>query len=450
VRPVVAADVVYGIHRACRRATGTPDAFVLYLIEGCEQVHASTELDASNQETIAARALDDVTLEIGLRQPASQFLAITSMWLMRPVPRELVEEAEADWQMNSNLITNGPFLLAPGSLAKNRPALYRNPLWPLPRRGNVDRVNIVILNDELQAFQLWQAKRLDISPLPAAEREAFLNELPERAKLVTNQTVFYLGFNFNSGVLREANVRRALNAAIDRELLVEELYNGRAMAMRHIIPPGVLGGPPVNEIGKGYDPDYARQQMATSGFRSCRLMPAITYLVSTSDLSLQQAELIRQMWIDELGCTEEQIVIEQVQFGTLLANTRQDAAAERPDIWELGWASYFPDAHNWVGDLLHCTESENRQGRPCSEVDELIDQADRELDQDQRQLTYRRIEDLFFGAEGIEPVAPLYVPGEYALLQSWLTYEPALFGGEQYDSYTIAADLKRLEQSRSP
>lgn len=448
VRPVIAADVVYGIQRACQRATGTPDAFVLYLIDGCEQLHLATEPDASALGIIAARAVDDTTLEIHLKQPASQFLAITSMWIMRPVPQELVEGEEADWQMSRNLITSGPFLLAPGSLANNRPLLYRNPMWPLPRPGNVDRVSIAILNDELQAYQLWQAKRLDTSPLPATERDLFLNELPERAILVTDPTVFYLGFNLNSGVLREANVRRALNAAIDRELLVDELYGGRAIGVKHITPPGVFGGLPVDEIGKGYDPDFARQQMATSGFRSCRLMPAITYLVSTSDLSLQQAQLIRQMWVDELGCTEEQIVIEQVQFGTLLANTRQEAGAERPDIWELGWASYFPDPYNWVGDLLHCVHSENRQGRPCSEVDELIDQAVAEGDQDQRQLLYRRIEELFFGAEGIEPVAPLYVPGDYVLVQSWLTYQPTLFGGERYDSYIIASDLKRLEQSR--
>ncbi|MBK7893929.1 MAG: hypothetical protein IPJ90_03365 [Anaerolineaceae bacterium] len=29
-------------------------------------------------------------------------------------------------------------------------------------------------------------------------------------------------------------------------------------------------------------------------------------------------------------------------FGTLLANTRADAGAARPDIWELAWASVLP------------------------------------------------------------------------------------------------------------
>ena len=65
---------------------------------------------------------------------------------------------------------------------------------------------------------------------------------------------------------------------------------------------------------------------------------------------------------------------------------------------------------------------------------------------------YREIENNFFGAEGIFPVIPLYVRGDFWLVQNWLTYTPALFGGEQYDTYLIdevTKDLEReLERSR--
>jgi oligopeptide transport system substrate-binding protein len=448
VRQVVADDVVYAVQRACFRETGAPDAFVLFLVEGCEQVHENVEALPTDLDSIGVTALDEFTLEFALTRPASHFLAITSMPLFHPLPRELLDELGEDWQMSENLMTSGPFVLAPGSLANERPVLHRNPSWPLPAQGNVDVVSMASLNDEMQAYQLWQAKRLDISLLPPSEREGFLVQFPQKVNLVPDQTVFYLGFNFTSGVLREPEVRRALNAAIDRERLAEELYGGRALGMRHLAPPGVLASLPLDEVGKGYDPDYARQQMAESGFRSCRLMPPITYLASTSDLSLQQAELIRQMWVEELGCLEEQIIIKQVQFGTLLASTRRDAGEARPDVWELGWASYYPDAHNWLGDLLHCTESENRQSRPCSAVDDLIVQAANEVELSQRQLLYRQIEGLLFGSDGIEPIAPLYMPGDYEIVQSWLTYTPSLFGGEQYDTYQIDSELKRLEQSR--
>jgi oligopeptide transport system substrate-binding protein len=445
---VVADDVVYALQRACQRDTGTPDAFILYIIEGCQQVHDLIQVQPSDLDGIGVQALDEFTLRFSLTEPASQFLTMTSMSLMSPVPRELVETLGDEWLSSENLVTSGAFLLSPPRMPEAGLELYQNTLWRLPRRGNVDIVNIVLLNEDMPAFQLWEAKRLDVSPLPASQREEFLEESTLRARLITDQAVFYLGFNFSSGVMREPEVRRALNAAIDRERLAEEVYGGQAVGMQHLSPPGVLAAPPIDEVGKGYDPEFARQQMAESGFRNCRLMPSFTYLVSTSDLSLQQAELIRQMWVEELDCAEDQIIIEQAQFGTLLANTRRGAGADRPDVWELGWASYYPDAHNWVNDLLHCTESENRQGRSCGEVDELIRQASSEVDSERRLQLYRQIEDLFFGRNGIEPLAPLYAPGSYVLEQSWLTYEPALFGGEQYDTYVVDADSKRLEQSR--
>ena len=152
------------------------------------------------------------------------------------------------------------------------------------------------------------------------------------------------------------------------------------------------------------------------------------------------------MWANTLSCQPEQIVIEQVQFGTLLANTRREAGDVRPDIWNLGWASYFPDAHNWLSDVLHCSDSENRQDRPCSEADSILRDAATNPDQAARWDLYRQAERLFFGEGGSAPISPLLVQGNYTLVQTWLTYAPANFGGEQFDTYQLDAVTKRLEK----
>ncbi len=446
VRPVVAGDIVYAIQRACNRATDTPDAFILFIIKGCEDVYKLPEATPADLDRIGALALDDTTLQITLNKPASYFLTITTMPLMRPVPPELLDEFGDDWLTAEEFMTSGPYLPLDSSLQ----SLHANSLWPFPHpeEGNVDVVNIRYLNEPKDALQLWEARSLDLIDATDLDRTQFNERTAAHEKVVTNQTLFYIGFNFDSGVFREVEVRRALSAAINREALAEELFGIEAAAMRHLSPPGVVGAPPIEQVGVVYSPDYARLQMAESGFGSCRLMPEVTLLVSTSDLSLLQAELIRKMWIDELGCTEEQFIIEQAQFGTLLANTRPDAGAARPDAWELGWSSYYPDANNWLGDLLHCEESENRQNRPCSEVDALIRRAGQTLDLRERLDLYREIENMFFGEAGIVPVIPLYIRGGTVLQQIWLEYIPALFGGEQYDTYRIDFERKELEQSR--
>lgn len=447
VRPVTAADVVYSIQRICHPEQETADQFIFFIIEGCERLNGLSSPAEADLEQVGAKAIDDVTLSIQLTRPAAYFLTMTSLWHLRPVPAEVVEEMGEEWLAEENLLTSGPFVLSPDSVMDNRVVLHRNPYWPIAFSGNVDIVNLLYLEDEMDALSLWEGNNLDLSPVPVAEQTNVLNANPFKADLVPRQEVFYLGINFNSPAFRLQEVRAAFVAAIDRERVVREVYDGRGIPVRHFGPAGVLYAPPLDEVGLTYSPDYARQQIAASNFNDCRLMPPITMLISSLDTALHQAQLIRDMWMEELDCPEDLFTIQQVQFGTLLANTRQEAGGDRPDVWELGWASYYPDEHNWLSDVLHCEESENRQARPCGEVDELMRQAAVTIDPAERTALYRQIETLFFAEDGIMPLIPLYERADYVLRQSWLTYTPATFGGEQFDTYQIDPVVKELERS---
>jgi oligopeptide transport system substrate-binding protein len=447
VRPVTAGDVVAGFRRACHPDQATPDQFIYFIIAGCERLTGLSSPAPADIEQVGAKALDSLTVQIRLTKPAAYFLTMTSLWRLRPVPAGLVEEMAEEWTAAENLLTSGPYLLSPNSVMSSRLVLHRNPYWPIPFRGNIDIVNLLYLEDEMDALELWEENNLDLAPVPVAEQTNVLNAHPFKADQVPRQEVFYLGFNFNSPAFRLQEVRQAFAAAIDRERLVREVYGGRAIAMRHLAPPGALHAPPLEEVGLIYSTDYARQQMLGSSFNDCRLMPPITILISSLDTALHQAQLVRDMWMEELGCQEDQFEIQQVQFGTLLANTQPEAGGNRPDLWELGWASYYPDESNWVGDVLHCEESENRQDRPCGEVDELIREAAVTIDPAERTALYRQIETTFFGEEGIIPLIPLYARADYVLRQSWLLYTPATFGGEQYDTYQLDPVVKELERS---
>lgn len=457
IRPVTADDVVFALQRLCARDVDSPLAFTLFIIDGCEQAFVSLEPSDADRAAVGARAVDPTTLEISLTRPAGYFLTLTSMPYFQPVPRDLVTEQgdewldaagnlSSGWQTPGKLVTSGPYFPVPTETTSLNMVLHRNPLWPLAKSGNADVVNIVFLDEE-DAFDLWQSRKLDLAPLPAAEREAFLKRSPDKVRLIPDEVLFYVGYNFGSQVFREPEVRRAFSAAIDRQALIDELYAGGALAMRHATVPGVIGTSPVGEVGVGYSPDYARQQMAASTFRTCRLLPVIRMVVSSADLSLRQAELIRDMWVEELGCSPENIQIEQAQFGELLAATRPDAIG-RPDLWELAWAPTFPDAHNLLDDLLHCEDSENRQTRDCSEADTLLRRAAVATDPAERAQLYRQAESLFFSESGVFPIAPLYVRTREWIIQNWVTFTPIAFGGQQWDGIVLDAVLKELQQSR--
>ena len=458
LRPVTADDVAFAVQRLCARDVESPLAFSLFIIEGCEGVFSILEPTDTDRASVGIRAVDPTTLEIRLTKPAGYFLTLTSMPFFQPVPRDLVTEQGAEWedaagnlstgwQTPDNLVTSGPYFPLSTQLTSQSMELHRNPLWPIEKSGNADIVNITFLDEEQDAYELWQSRTLDVAPLPAAEREPFINRTPEKVRTIPDEVLFYIGFDFGSQVFREPEVRRAFSAAIDRQRLVDEIYDGRALVMRHATLPGIVATIPVGEVGVGYSPDYARQQMAESTFRSCRLLPPLTMLVSSADLSLLQAELIRDMWVEELGCLQENINIEQVQFGALLAATRPDASG-RPDLWELAWAPTFPDAHNLLDDLLHCQDSENRQNRECSDADTLLRRAAAAVDPAERVELYRQAESLFFSESGIFPIAPLYIRAREWIVHDWVTFTPIAFGGQQWDRIVLDAVLKDLERSR--
>ncbi|CUS02646.2 protein of unknown function [Candidatus Promineifilum breve] len=458
VRPVVADDVVFAVQRLCGREVETPLTFSLFIIDGCEAVFTTLEPTAADLAAIGIRAVDATTLEIRLTQPAGYFLTITSMALFQPVPRDLVTEMgdewldaageySTGWQTPDNLVTSGPYLPIPTEFTSQRVVLHHNPLWPLDRPGNVDVVNLTFLDDEMDAYDLWQDRALDIAPLPLTEREAFLERSPTKAQVIPDLILFYLSFDFGSQVFREPEIRRAFSAAIDRERLIAELHDGRGIPMRHASSPGVVAAIPFGEVGVGYSPDYARQQLAASTVRTCPLLPPIILRVSSADLSLRQAELIRDMWVEELGCLTESISIEQVQFGELLASTRQDATG-RPDSWELAWSPTLPDAHNMLNDLLHCRDSENRQNRPCDDTDASLSRAGALIDPAERAALYRQAESQFFNESGTFPIIPLYIRTSEIVLQEWITFTPVVSGGQQWDRILLQAELKELEKSR--
>ncbi|MFN2208204.1 MAG: peptide ABC transporter substrate-binding protein, partial [Candidatus Promineifilaceae bacterium] len=459
VRLVDAQDVVFALQRACTSENAVPDAFLLFMIEGCETLFNSIEPGDAEINQLAVSALDDRTVQITLVEPASDFLTLTTLPQFRPVPRELVEEFEDEWldaaeelsdgwQTPENIMVNGPFVPSASPFNAEEMVLIRNRDWPIIAGGNADKINVTFQMDEMDMFAAWQDRKLDISQLPPEERDDFLDSSPDKAQLITNQTVFYIGFNFDSAVFREVQIRRAFSSALDRSSLVESMFDGRALELRHFTPPGVFGAPASNEVGVGYSPDFALQQMDKSSIRSCKLIPPVTMLVSTADLSLLQGELIRNMWISELDCDEQLITIEQVDFGELLARTSADAESGRPDMWELAWPAYYPDANNFLGDLLNCTDGENRQNRQCSVEDGLMRQARISTDPQERSDLYREVEKGFFNEDGSFPLIPLYVRGNYVLVQSWLKFPAAYSGGQQFDTYIVDQELKRLERSR--
>jgi len=216
------------------------------------------------------------------------------------------------------------------------------------------------------------------------------------------------------------------------------------LPMIHFAPPGIFGAPPINEVGMGFDPEYAREQLALGGYPDCEGFPQISLLGYSGEHTLNWIEFAQAQWEENLGCSADLIQIEQQTFADLLIATKTEDD-EAPHMWTLAWGPDYADENNWVGDVLDCN-IEVRMHRTCGEVDELVEEARFEPDPEVRKELYRQIEDLYFGPEGEIPFFPIYLEIAYGAEHSWLDRIPALFGGAQWYNYTIDLDAKQAAQ----
>ncbi|MFT5194752.1 MAG: oligopeptide transport system substrate-binding protein [Cellvibrionaceae bacterium] len=457
LRPVFAEDIVFAVRRACDPSTGTPDPIPLFLITGCEAVNTLESATDADLTMIGVSAPDSETVQFQLVAPSSAFLTITSMPQMLALPVDVITEAEAnfeEWTQSTDreMVSAGPFVLSPASTFDEKITLEKNPLWPFGFAGNITQVNLFLFDDGVSAWNSWERKELDLIQVPFSLQEQILSENRPKVVEVTDTSVFFLVFNHESEIFRIPELRRAFSTAINREEIIDEVYNSQGYPLRHLTPPGAYGSPPETQVGVGYNPDLGRLSLAAGGVTACRFLPVIRYAVSSSDTSLFQAELVREMWEKELGCPEEKIIIEQVPFGELLARTQPDAGILRPDVWDLGWTGFYPDSHDWFFENIYCHGGNNRLKRPCTNIDNDILRA-AESDPAIRTSLYRNIEADLFGEKGLYPIAPIYGEMRYYLRQTWLFLSPDTALDQHndmllryYDLYTINQELKEIEQ----
>ncbi|MBZ0309075.1 MAG: hypothetical protein K8I82_23630, partial [Anaerolineae bacterium] len=160
-----------------------------------------------------------------------------------------------------------------------------------------------------------------------------------------------------------------------------------------------------------------------------------------------------------LGCDPNLFTIEEVEFSVLLQLTDYDQPSQnRPHMWSLAWGPDYPDANNWVGDVISCYKDNNFQ-RPCTELDDLIEAAARELDPQVRIERYFEIEAQLFGrqqdgqviVDGEFPFVPIALSGGFYLVQPW--YEgpfatDGIIGGAHWDWRSVDQEMQLEARGR--
>lgn len=195
----------------------------------------------------------------------------------------------------------------------------------------------------------------------------------------------YLGFNVEKEPFDDPAVRQAISHAIDREAIVEGVYEGMGVEATHPIPPDVWGYDDSLE-GQVYDVERAKELLletdVADGFS--------TTLWVRDDQMIMDTAIYIQESLAELNIDVE---IEQYEWGTFLERTAQGDQ----EMFMLGWTTVTADPDYGLYALFHSDSfgaTGNRSFYANDELDETLDEGRTESDEELRAEAYSRAQEI--------------------------------------------------------
>ena len=393
-RKVTASDMKWSLERAADPETEAVGADV-YI---GDIIGALDKLNGDADSIAGVSVIDEETLRMEIDAPKAYFIQKVSFPTFFALDRANVETGR-DWIKAPN--GAGPFTLAeyePGELIR----LERFDGYHLgPAKLDAVEFNLaggdgmlMYENDEIHIGRIGLAALERVRDPSDPLHDEFHQGPP-------NFGVAFMGMNVSEPPFDDVNVRLALNYAMDRDTLSNVLLEGIVVPAQGILPPGFPAYNPGLE-GYGYDPEKARQLLAESKYGSDTAnYPAITITLPGSfgsDVSpLYQA--ILATWEEQLGITMELL---QTEWATFL----QDLGDKNFQIYGgSGWVADYPDPQTFLDVLFHTDSDINRYNFSDPELDDLLERARVEQDQEARFSMYRDAERMILESA---PVIPIY------------------------------------------
>ncbi len=209
------------------------------------------------------------------------------------------------------------------------------------------------------------------------------------------ETNNHMAVNFNTvkGPTADVNIRRAMSLAIDRDLIVQELWQGLSTVPPDYMFPGAFGHDP-EYPGFSYDPETARELVANSEYDGTPInFQATAGYYANTDVIMP---VMAQMWQD-IGLNINYEPLEGSAFldlyfaGDIMTNLQQFNGAGDGQQFFQTWAV----ENIWRPNYY----------QPVSEYDELFTSVAQSVDEEER---YAGIQSMKALVDADVPIAPIY------------------------------------------
>lgn len=345
-----------------------------------------------------AEAVDEYTVHISTTGPDP--LLPTRMYWTKMVPLEASEEEG----FADNPVGTGPYRFVEW-VKGDHVTLEKNPDYWGDNPSNIDEVTYRFISEPSTRLSALLADEIDLMTnlLPEDVERA-----PQAASVQgVENPIIILDATSDAGATSDVRVRQAINHAVDKDALANDLFEGYAsVAQCQILSPQITG---FNESLEGYpyDPDRARELIAEAGAEG-----ATVEIVGTAGRWLKDRETVEAVaaYLNEVGLQAEPQIFEFDEYLNRLfgevrpdsvyvtsSNELLDADRQLSAYYQLdgvGDSNEDEELDGWVDEARETTAPDARQ--------DLYDQATQKACDEAYFLFLLHIEDIYGLSEQLQ------------------------------------------------
>jgi oligopeptide transport system substrate-binding protein len=415
--PVTAQDFKWSFERAAHPDTASTVAEEF--LGDIVGVHDIVEGNATTAEGI--EVIDERTLRLTIDAPKAYFIAKLTYPTAFVLNQNNVESMGRDWV--DDPVSTGPFTLKEYRIGQRIRLARNDNYWD--RKAYLDEVVFNLAGGV--AMAMYENDEIDITGVGLADLERVQDPTEELNKdlveVPPDFAVSYVGFNINEAPFDDVYFRQALNHAVDKQLIADQVFSNLVKPAYAIIPPGFPGYSPDIQ-GLEFDADLAKDLLAQSKYADPESRPRIVLTVpGTGGSPGLTTEVVADMWRQTLGI---EIEIQQVEWATYI----QDLHRGRLQAWSgLSWQADYPDPQTFIDVLFRSSSAINYGGYANHDVDEYVLAAQTEQDATKRVQYYNDAEQIIVAEAAWLPL--WWGVDSKALIKPWVN-------DYQFSSLTVA------------
>ena len=409
--PVVATDYEFAWQQALNPEVASDYAYMLYFIHNAEP-YFNGEVEWSE---VGVKVIDDYTLEVTLDNPLPYATDLFAFPTLAPINQKFYEEVGADKYATDAeyFCCNGMYELTEWSHNSQIVFQKREDYWNADAVGP-DEIVYKIITDSQAGLNSYLSREIDYTDLDSGEVVQQAEAAGFEVGVKPARSSYYLIVNTEDEFMSNQNLRLALAYSIDKQALVDTVYQNDNQPMTSFTPPAIMGaagadGPTFQEAlleerGEMYpgsgDLEKAQEYLQAALEELGCTVDELNLSIDCADDSLRRncATFLQEQWRQNLGI--ENITVNSMQTKQVSANRQSGDYCMSLG----GWSPDYNDAINFL-DLWVTDGGNNDSFWSNEEYDNLIAQATAEADEEVRQQYLFDAEEIL-AAE--MPIIPLY------------------------------------------